>query len=348
MSDANVPYDPEKGPDHSPTNEKPKAVKRHNWGFVPKFMTIQMPDVHIDRKALERKLQSKWAIIFFIAVSIILSSIAIASCSNEAGLADAYLLQAKYDAYDQSAISADGAINTAAYATMNSNANSTDLKVRIGYFKICVGSNYIKNSTKLDWFCHKNVTKVVAVLEDQYDDPFNLIYLMNEVRSNIVSPVIFIMSVCISFISIITLIAANVNNTTLFFVSTGLTLFACFFALVALIWQQVAVDTSKSILNNLSQNAIIAKTGSVPAGLGWTSVLFLFFVSIGIVVLVVNENKALLGLQEFGSEMEVNQGVYGQDAYTGRPIGESAVNLGGAPKYPTDSGAPNVTMPTPY
>lgn len=345
--DVNEPYDPEKGPDHGAV----PAPAPRNFRWIPKFMTIHLPDVQIDRKALEHKLRSKWLLVFLIFISIILSSIAIASCTNtSSAMTNAFLLEAKYDAYAMSQRTSGGVVNDGAYATMNSNSNGTDLAIRIGYFGTCVGSSRIKNATSSDWYCGKNVTTVVGQLQSQDEDPFNMVFVMNELRSNILSPVIFIMSVCISFIAIITLIAANIKNTSLFFISTGVTLLACFFALVALVWQQVTVDAAKSIINNLSQTAIHTSTGSVPAGLGWTSVLFLFFVSIGIVALVVNENQALIGLQEFGEDMGEAEHLYGQNAYNGRPVmDESAVNLNAGPKYPVhDPGAPNVTMPTPY
>lgn len=328
--------DTEKGP------EQPATSKRQWNRFVPKFMTIQVPDVHIDRNSLQRKLRAKYLIAFFMVISIILSSIAVSGCtSNSTSMADDYLLQFAYDAYDRSALTGDGVVNDGAYATMNSNTNDTDLVIRISYFGTCITSTHVQNVTQSSWFCSSNVTTIVSKLSGQSDDPFNGINLMNELRSNIVSPVIFIMSVCITVFAFVTLLAASIRNTSLFFWATGLTLLACFFALVALVWQQVAVDTAKSVLTNLSNNAIMAEQGPVPAGLGWTSVLILFAVSIGIVALVVNENQALIGLQEFGSDFEVSQGKYGQNALTGRPVDESNAN------YPTNTTS-NVNMPTPY
>lgn len=333
------PLDTEKGPGHS--------KYRTNWNnLVPKFMTIQVPDVQIDRNALETKLQYKYLIIFILMISIILSSIAIAGCSNNSkGLVNAYLLEYRYEGYKSGPLDGDGVVNDGAYATFNSNVNQTDLRVRIGYFGTCIGSTVLRKSTQDDWICSNNVTTLAKMIKVPTEDPFNGIHLMNELRSNIISPVIFIMSVCISFLSLVTLAAANITSPTLFFVATGLTVFSCFLGLVALVWQQVAVDTARSVLNNLSNNAIDARGGSVPAGLGWTSVLFLFMCTIGIVALVVNENQALIGLQEFGSEFEASQGKYGQDALTGRPFGESNLHIGGAPNYP-DNG--NVDMPRPY
>ena len=342
------PYDPEKGPDFvaDPTPEK-KPQKRH-WKFIPNFMTISVPDIHIDRKALENKLRYKYLLIFFLIVSIILSSIAVGSCSNgSTAMANAYLLEFKYDAYSRSSLSGEGVVNQGAYATFNSNANSSDLTIRIGYFATCINSAQTKESTNKTWFCSRNVTTIVNTLNATSEDPFNGIHLMNELRSNVFSPVILIMSVCFTFLAMIVLAAANIKQTSLFFVATGLTLFSCFLGLVALIWQQVGVDTSKSILNNLSNNAILAKNGPVPAGLGWTSVFLLFVVSIGIVALVVNENQALVMLQDFGSDFQETQKRYGQNALNGRSNDESAVNLGGSRVgYPTDT--PNVNIPTPY
>lgn len=341
------PYDPEKGPDFVDDLGAPKSKKRQ-WKFIPNFMTIRMPDIQIDRKALENKLRYKYILIFFLVVSIILSSIAVGSCSNSSKpITDAYLLELKYDAYKRQPLNGEGVINLGAFATFNSNANASDLSVRIGYFGTCISSTKLKSSTKKDWICSKNVTTIVDTLNSPGQDPFNVIHLMNEVRSNVLSPVIFIISVIFTFLAMVVLAAANIKNTSLFFTATGLTLFSCFLGLVALVWQQVSVDTAKSVLTNLSNNALLVTAGSVPAGLGWTSLFFLFGVSIGIVVLVLNEKQALVTLQDFGSDFEETQKRYGQNALDGRLNDDSAVNLGAQNvRYPTET--PNINMPTPY
>lgn len=327
----------------------PKQAKR-NWRIIPNFMTITPPDIHIDRAALESKLRYKYILIFFLIVSIILSSVTVSGCSSSSSsLANIYLLELKYDGYKQSALSGAGVINVGAYATFNSNVNNTDLTVRISYFGTCVNSTYSYNTTGKDWYCNQNVTHVAETLTSQDQDPFNAIYLMNQVRSNIVSPALLIISIVFTFISMIVLMAATLQQPSFFFTATGLTLFSCFMALVSLIWQQVSVDTAKSILNNLSNNAILATAGSVPAGLGWTSVFLLFGVSVGIVALVVNEKQALLSLKEFGSDFEETQKTYGQNAFDGRSNDDSAIDFPqyNNPQYP-NTAKNNVAIPTPY
>lgn len=316
------PYDPEKGPDHVenavPVDMKSSSAEKR-WRFIPNLFTIQVSPYEIDRRALQRKLRSKYILIFFLIISIILSSIAIGGCSDS-GSQSIYLLQVKYDAYQLDQLSGDGVTNEAAYATMNSNANGTSLAVRIGYFGTCVSiDSSSSNSTLKEWFCDKNVTHITNRLTKPItQDPFNSIYIMNELRSNIMSPVIFIMGVCFTFLSMLVLLAANINQPTLFFTATALTLFSCFLVLVAMVWQQVSVNSTKSVLINLSNNAMLATAGAVPAGLGWTSVFLLFGISIGIVALVVNEKQALMGLDEFGSDYVKNQEKYGQNPIDGR------------------------------
>lgn len=327
-------YTQEKGPDHIERNDPDAHVRRIHWNermrrFVPNLLTIRRQDLNIDTIALRRKLHYKYLLIFFLIVSVILSSVAIAGgSSNESGLVNAYLLEYRYAAYQAQPLQGQGVINDGAYATFNSNANLTNLAIRIGYFSTCINARSATgNASQPIWYCSKNVTSVVNQLNGQQKiDPFNAIHLMNEIRSNVVSPAVLVVSVCLTFIAMIVLAAADIKRAGLFFAATVITLIASVFSLVALVWQQVAVDTAKSIIANFSNNAILATRGPVPAGLGWTSVVFLFVVSMGIVLLVLNEKQSLEILQDFGSEILENEQRLGQDAFNGR----SNIDLSGA------------------
>lgn len=342
-------YDPEKDAGgvvyHQPPVAEPQQLGTDKRGYrvlIPRFMKLSRGNVEIDKKALDRKFTYKYLLIFFLIVSIILSSVAIASCSNSStSMANNYLLQYQYTGYEESPMTGDGIVNQGAYATFNSNANGTDLTVRIGYFGTCINANKFNESLS-EWYCTRNVTTLSNILKPTPElDPFNAIHLMNEIRSNIISPVIFIISVCTAFFSILILAAANLERPNLFFVATLSTLISCFLSLVSLVWQQVAVDTTRSVLVNISNYAISAHRGPVPAGLGWASVFFQFCVALGIVILVINENQALQALSDVDSDLDKVQSQLGQDLLNGgRPRQKSQV------QYPTDDG--NVVMPSPY
>lgn len=341
-------YSQEKGPDHVDPGVHDRRI---HWNermrrFVPNLLTIRRQDLNIDTMALRRKLHYKYLLIFFLIMSVILSSVAIAGCSsNDAGLINAYLLEYRYAGYESQPLDGKGVINDGAYATFNSNANLTNLVIRIGYFSTCINERTVTgNQSAPIWYCSKNVTRVVNQLDgQQIKDPFNAIHLMNELRSNVLSPVVLVISVCLTFMSMLVLSAANIKRAGLFFGATVMTLIACLFALVSLVWQQVSVDTAKSVIVNFSNNAIHATPGPVPAGLGWTSVVFLFGVSIGIVVLVLNEKQSLEILQDFGSEILENEQRLGQNAFDGR----SNLDLSGPYQPPGTTASPVPVVNTP-
>ncbi|KAF5096698.1 hypothetical protein D0Z00_002697 [Geotrichum galactomycetum] len=344
-------YTQEKGPDHIDNSDPEAHARRNNWNermrrFVPNSMIIRRQDLKIDTMALRRKLHYKYLLIFFLIMSVILSSVAIAGCSSsDTGLINAYLLEYRYAGYEAEPLKGQGVINDGAYATFNSNANVTNLAIRIGYFSTCINERTVTgNKSAPVWYCSKNVTKVVGQLGgQQIRDPFNAIHLMNELRSNVLSPAVLVISVCLTFMSMIVLSAADIKRAGLFFGATVMTLIACLFALVSLVWQQVSVDTAKSVIANFSNNAIRPTRGSVPAGLGWTSVVFLFGVSIGIVVLVLNEKQSLEVLQDFGSEILENEQRLGQNAFDGR----SNLDLSGPYHPPGTTPSPVPVVQTP-
>lgn len=340
-----APYtsDPEKGGE--PSYGLPEPSNR----FIPGFLTIQMPQsAEIDQHALEYRLRSKYILVFFIAVSIILSCVVIGGCS-ESGSANIYLLQVRYGAYELSELDGEGVVNPAAYATVNSNVKNTDLAVRIGYFGTCIQMKSATNSTIQSWYCDRNVTHLANSLKVPTEDPFNAIYISNELRSNVLSPAVFIMSAAFSFMAMLVLLMASIQNPTFFFNASVINLISSFLLLIAMVWQQVVVNTSRSIINNLSSNAMVTTTGPVTAGLGWTSMALLFGVTIGIVILVINENQALRSLSEFGADVAETQQKYGQNALNGR----STEGLGktgdyGAPEpYPSKKRR-SLDMPSPF
>lgn len=275
--------------------KNPAKKSRKFWSHNGTILRLHTTST-VDTRKVRSKLKYKYILVFFLGLCIILTSVGVSGCSTSAtSSANNYLLEASYDPYGMDKPSGPGVVNTDAYTTLNSNvANKTDLAVRISYFGTCTRSSHqSENTSYSEWYCSKNVTMLTDILSVPTQDPFNLIYLMNNIRTNHVNPAILIISACVNFIALVVLIVADLQNARLYFVSTWISVFACFMGLVGMVWQQASVDTAARIIENLSNNSIRSKAGPVPAGLGWTSIFILFCSGIGIVVLVMSERKTL-------------------------------------------------------
>lgn len=263
------------------------------WRFDDKVLQFYTTST-VDTKRVRTKLRYKYILVFFLALCILFTSIAISGCSSS-GYINNYLLEARYNPYGMSEPFGPGVVNKDAYDTLNSNiANKSDMTVRIGYFGTCA---YPPTQSQPDdftnWYCARNVSLITELLSVPTQDPFNLIYLMNNIRTHHINPAILIVSVCVTFIALLVLILADLQNARLYFVSTWLSVFACFLGLIGMVWQQSSVDTAARVIENLSNNSITTHAGPAPAGLGWTSIFVLFCSGIGIVVLVMSERKTL-------------------------------------------------------
>lgn len=274
-----------------------ESPKKHWYSFNSGILRYSGGGSYeVDTQKVQSKLKYKYFLIFFLVLSIILSSVSISGCSDSSNSSvNNYLLQVRYAPYELDRPSGSGIVNTDAYTTLNSNVqNKSDLAIRIGYFGTCTKSSIQTNTTNhKEWYCSRNVTHLVDVLTVPTQDPFNAINLMNDIRVHHISPAILIISICVNFIALIVLSAASLKRANLFFVSTALTVFACFMGLVGMIWQQTAVDTAANVIKNLSNNSMKSNSGPVSAGLGWTSTFILFCVAIGTVALVLSEKQAL-------------------------------------------------------
>ncbi|VVT57521.1 uncharacterized protein SAPINGB_P005737 [Magnusiomyces paraingens] len=297
--------DLEKGLEQQHEEEK-LHKKKKRFAFNGNILKFSQDPIEIDVARIQSKLKYKYILVFFLALCIILTSISVSGCSNSSkGSANNFLMQLRYAAYEQPQLSGDGIVNTDAYTTWNSNVeNKTDMTVRIGYFGTCTRSTLQTSSTAHhNWFCTRNVTLLASIIDVPTQDPFNVIYLMNNVRNHHVSPAILIVSVCINFIALVFLLRASLKRPSLYFISTGLTVFACTLGLIGMVWQQASVDTAVSVARNLSNNSIVAHSGRIPAGLGWTSIFLLFCTAIGIVCLVLSEKQALLLYNDIGEDI---------------------------------------------
>lgn len=286
--------------------------KKHRWAFHGNILKFKQDPIVVDVDRIQSKLKYKYILVFFLALCIILSSISVAGCSNSSSSsANNFLLQMRYAPFEMTRPTGDGIVNTDAYTTWNNNVgNNTDLQVRISYFGTCTRSSIQTSTTDYgDWFCTTNVTRLTSVLTVPTQDPFNMIYLMNNIRTNHVNPAILIASIAFNFIALVFLLRASLKRPNLYFISTGLTVFACTLGLLGMVWQQAAVDTAVSVARNLSNNSIAAGSGRVPAGLGWTSLLILFLTAIGIVALVLSEKQALQLYSDMNEEFSDSETV---------------------------------------
>lgn len=278
--------------------ESDQTEKRHRrFALNDKVLRFHMTST-VDTQKVRAKLKSKYILIFFLVLSIILTSVSVSGCVSASSTSSAnnYLLEVRYDAYGLDKLTAAGVVNPDAYTTLNSNvANKSDLAVRISYFGTCTRSSAqaSNNPQYPDWYCSRNVTELVGLIKTPTEDPFNAIFLMNSVRSSRISPAILIVSVCVTVIALVALLVADLQHARLYFISTFLVVFACFMGLVGMVWQQASVDTAAQTIQSLSNNSISTRAGQVPAGLGWTSIFILFCSGFGIVVLVMSERKTL-------------------------------------------------------
>lgn len=331
-------YDAEKGPEYLITNQQPQYVhpvvhpppqetvpanpayqtqQITNWRFLPNFMTVQVPGpVQIDPYKLTRKLNYKYIGLFLLILSIVLSCVSVGGCSDaNSSTQSIYILEARYHAYQEHPASGDGIVNgVGAYQVMNSNANHSDLVTRIGYFGTCImlpSAASLNEPQAGNWTCSSNATYLSSLLTNQDNDPFNLVYLSNQLRYRVMNPTILIMSIVFTFVAAVALLCASMSTAHLFFYSACLTVFSCILELVAMVWQQSSADTARNVITSFSSRSVHASAGSVPAGLGWTSFSLLFVTSIGLVWLVISENRALVMLAEFGPDYEGIQMRYG-------------------------------------
>lgn len=210
----------------------------------------------------------------FISLILFLSAfftvIIISGCTTSAiSSPSLYLVEMQYSSGGQDRPSSSVLLNTAAYSAFKTYTSSTNVKIRTGYFAICV------NGASGDWTCSTNATSLANHLGRASVDPLNLLYLSNQLRKSSISPWLLIISMILSFLTAFLLLAITAVHTLGFRLILLMALLSLIFQLLAMVWQQSFANTVGAATKMLSQQQVVTHAGTPVAGLGWTNLVIL-------------------------------------------------------------------------
>lgn len=338
-------------------SEKTPRKSRWFWGNIEKqnLDHLRQTEDDVNYAEIKHALNYKYLLVFFLCLCIIFSSIGISGCTpNKGSSVSNYLLEIRYAPFEMTVPDAPGIVNPDAYTTWNLNiANKSDVAVRIGYFGTCTKSRAQSEASRIivtgnntisqgypEWFCSTNVTELAIVLAAPTDDMFNIVYLANSLRTGHMSPAVLIISIILNFMALCMLLVATLKHGKFFYFSATVTFAAWVMGLLGMVWQQTAVDVAARVVENLSNRSIKCKAGSVPAGLGWTSILILFVTLIGLVSLIMIIHPALRIFARHQKRVE--------EQVAERENEDIIPNSLNNTPYPVGNRQNSVVMPAPY
>lgn len=266
------------------------------WPYRSAIRLIITEMQYLSPEFWNQKLQHRHLITFILFLVIIFQCILIAGCvSSSAGGPNLYLIQLKYSPYNTAPLVANGIVNPNLYRALNRQANATDLVVRTGYFGICAQAKFLTNDTS--WKCTGHITALTQnVKADQ--DPFNLIYVGFQFMTKAVAPWLLVIATIMTAFTAVSIHFVKDTGGVGFSLVVGVSILSFLLCLIGMVWQQSCSNTTAVMITALSDNAIQTHSGPATAGLGWTSTLFLFGCSFGLVMMYLSERKNMMLAEE--------------------------------------------------
>lgn len=229
----------------------------------------------------------KHVVLFFLLLVAIFLTIVIAGGSSHIskGL---YILQLDYTPLDSYTAwtglantplaNAKGIVNDNALSALDEYIKNSSTVVRFGYFGVCALTNVSTTSSHKtgSWVCGRNVTAIASQLT-QADDPLNILYVANKLRTSAFSPWVLIVSLCVAIGIFVLLHLISAIETVIFTSACAIITLGFTLAVTGMAWQQSAAKAASVAIDALSQTTVTAKVGSSLSGLGWSAVVLLSF-----------------------------------------------------------------------
>ncbi|CAN6621751.1 hypothetical protein TRVA0_008S02718 [Trichomonascus vanleenenianus] len=236
-----------------------------------------------------RPIHHRHTIAFFLLLSVLLMVILVSGCISTAAQGpNIYAVELKYDSFGTDQDKGSGIINTGAYQALNSYANTTDLKLHINYFGLCSTSS-VNGKNETGWFCSNDINAHANRYNQSSDDPLNLLYAGFQLKNHVISPWLLVISTCLTFFSMVTMIITKTAQSYAFGLATLLCVLAFVFSLMGMVWQQTATNAAVQLAIAFSNQAIQGTIGVSTAGLGWVTALFLSMCAVGLVIIFYTE-----------------------------------------------------------
>jgi hypothetical protein len=248
-------------------------------------------------------LRHRHFIVLLQVLVVILLCILIAGCTGSSATT-LYLVELKYSQYSQSPITATGIVNQGWYSTMNTNVGDADVVTRIGFFGICTNSSALQEAVGGGWRCTTNATQLIDYFTIATEDPMNLIYLSTQLRAKTYGGWTIIIALVLTFLDMFLVMFSRPSQAFALPVAAICCALAFIFAVLGVTWQQVAASTTSTVINNFTQHAVTARYGMPAAGLGWSSVVFLFICNISLILVHYYDRAIVLENTESGMMAE--------------------------------------------
>lgn len=233
-----------------------------------------------------------WLALLLLLVVIFLC-VLVAGCTTSSGKS-LYLVEIKYSANSHDAITETGIVNQGWYSSINNAVGDADVVTRIGYFGICTNSTALQDNAGGDWRCSLNASRLIDYFTIATQDPMNLVYLSLQLRSHNFGGWTIIVGTVLTAIDFFLVLMSRPTQAFAFPIASVVCALAFVFTLLGVAWQQVAAGTVATVLNVFTEYAVSAHFGTPTAGLGWTSVVFLFICLISSVLIHYNDKAAML------------------------------------------------------
>ncbi|KAJ0117837.1 hypothetical protein J7T55_014286 [Diaporthe amygdali] len=242
-------------------------------------------------------------------LAMVFWSVLVAGCTSSNGLSNVYLISLSYKGAGVTATNSSLQVNHDAgncFIDGITGSSKTIRQINIGFMALCVQLN------SGIWLCGSSAQDIAQNLKDQESvdaDPFNLVWIAEKFRTNIIFYGFLIAVVVMIFFQFLLLAtfpgwheddvsSGSVDRMVKPFPSRKVTVpclalayIALLLSFVTVLWQHIGGAAASKLLELLSYGIIQAEVGATAMVLGWVGVAFTAIVALGIHTIKVSTNS---------------------------------------------------------